>query len=50
MRWNALDILDRSCYLRVSMRVSYDVVERVHNAALTLATACMNVRRMAGAG
>src|SRR5258708_20859900 len=50
MRWNALDILDHSCYLRVSMRVSYDVVERVHNAALTLATACMNVRRMAGTG
>src|SRR5258708_9935408 len=49
MRWNALDILDHSCYLRMSMRISYDVVERVRNAALTLATARMNVRRMAGA-
>src|SRR5260370_7559235 len=48
MRWNAMDILDHSCYLRVSMRVRYDVVECVHNAALTLATACMNVCRMAG--
>src|SRR5260370_24061455 len=48
MRWNALDILDHSCYLRVSMRVRYDVVECVHNAALTSATAFMNVVRMGG--
>ena len=48
--WNALNILDHSRYLRVSMRVSYDVVEHVHNPALTLATACMNVRRMSGTG
>src|SRR5215469_11583197 len=50
MPWNALDILDHSCYLRVSMRVSYDVVEHVRNPALTLATASMNVRCMGGTG